>query len=341
MWSAKLAASMLLLGGVSACSSAKRQIKATPVNAPFALQVDQVRAVPLTGYAAAQGYDHAFELLLKARGTQPSWWGEPIESSSGFNLRDPTTKSRIVTIEKNGARLLKAPSMFMTTRWNKDLKRYTARLEVNGSKFPRDMEVRWQGRIAVAEFGHPPLSETIRYDVLLKKAGEIWKTPPFSRDPEMTIRKVALGVAQPVVLDEPQPSSAKIRIPSQLQARITAFSAGGRFQSLNFEKFVDAQGRDFNLKLDETQTLRVPMFGVMPFFAELGKGGVTRSHIGQGRVEWELAQLLQSPRDVSVVLRATAQDRWPLEFRFPIKRNGKILKGEVPVTMRPAPMGRD
>ena len=324
---------VLVFGGLAAYLSRAKPTTPPRDEGPFQLVVEGVRPRKVTPMQISRGHNFAFELLLKSRGQKPDWWGQPIGGAvgTGGDL-SKNTPCRLVAIESKGVRRLDEKFTYWTTQWNDALQRYTALIEIAGDKIPRDKAMRWQGHIAISESNNPPVSPSVRYDVVLKKAGEVWIKPQVSREPKVTVRSVRLTIAQP------SPQTAR-----QLEARVTVFSPDGELQSFWREKYVDAHGKEFQFDLRDENGWLISLSGSTRWWQmKPSADGLSSSqNVGDGVFTWNVPQLLQAPRDIFVVGRASAHDRWPMEFAFPIKRDGKILRGNVPVETRSAPTKRD
>ena len=329
-WLLGMCVPVVVFGGLATWLS-RSQPEETRDDGPFALVVDKVRSVPATAYNASQGHEFAFELLLKSRGEKPQWWGQPISSRSAqAENTTPQAPCRVVIVNKDDARPLKNSFLYWTTHWDGNLQCYTARLELDGSKIPRGQEVRWQGRVAIEDYPNPPVSPTIRYEVRLKKAGESWQTPQFSRDPQLRIRGVKINATSSVM-------GAGVGS-GKHEAHVTVSSPDGGNQLFGFRRFEDAQGHEIDFH-DPAAELPTAFSVGSSHWHPILSSPTDKAEIGI--FFWNPAELRAVSRDVFIVGRTSARDRWPLEFTFPIKRNGKILCGNVPVTARPAPIESD
>ena len=301
----------------------------------FQIVIDQAVSRPATEYNASQGYNLIFELRVRARGDKPEWWGTPINRLVVKTKKEvKPSDCRIVAMvgAGNKERPLKTNFTVSTTYWDSADQTYHVRLSMNGNGVAQSEEVRWRGRTAIRDAFEPPLSSPVAFDVPIKLAGSTWDLPHFRQQSTVIIKNINIVVVTP----------------ERHEARVTATMPGGGLQVLYVKQFLDRQGHKltFSPSLPVMQRLRLQveqwsrnLSAASPIARDknLPQDDDSRHAI----FYWNPSQLRNAPRDVIVVAQTTAHKTWPLEFTFPIKRNGQILKGNVPVTSHPAPIQRD
>lgn len=181
----------------------------------------------------------------------------------------------------------------------------------------------------LGECNDPALTELTAFDVELKKAGEVWQKPKFSREPGVAIRSVKI-----------------VRVDAKnYRTEITFFVPRDETQQIfgMDTDFVDTKGQ--HISLHDEKGYLTPLFHsneCCPPPINLATGGYSESdRLKMGFLKWRTYDMQRAPRDVTAKITVSNHENWPLELTFPVKKNGQLLQGKVPVQTRPAPIQHD
>lgn len=323
-WLLGMCVPVVVFGGVATYLS-RVQPAALRDDGPFQLVVEGVRHEKLTASDAQQGKTAIFQVVLNARGEKPSWWGQSTSGRCGGD-QQKYENARMAVIREHSAKNWQGPYTAFTAEWNQEMQRYHARVEVEAQP-PRDAAVRWRGKVQLGHCNDPALTELTAFDVQLKKAGEQWPQEKFSRDAGMVIRSVNI-----------------VRVDAKnYRTEITFFVP--RDETPGFSMKVDfVDNKSQHLSLHDKNGYLTPLFysTTCCTSATNSRGAYIESkRLRAGLLSWKTYDMQRAPREVTAKILVINYENWPLELTFPVKKNGQLLQGKVPIQTRPAPIQRD
>lgn len=323
-WLLGMCVPVLIFGGVATYLSRAKPV-ALRDDGPFQLVIEGVRREKLTAANAQQGETAVFQVVLNARGEKPSWWGQPTQSSCGGEKK--YENARIMATINGVEKTWNGQHTAFTAGWNAKTQRYEAQLSIK-TQPPRDAALHWRGKVQLGECNDPALTELTAFDVELKAAGEQWPQEKFSRASEVAIRSVNI-----------------VRVDAKnYRTEITLFFPQDDTPRMGFSPdFVDAKGK--HISLHDEKGYLTPLFHgseCCPPPINPATGAHSESNrLKEGILKWKTYDMQRAPRDVTAKIRVSSSDNWPLELLIPVKKNGQLLQGKVPIQTRPAPVQRD
>ena len=317
---ALLIAPALVLGGFAfyAGRAPKTKPKSAAVEyGPFSMKVMGVEAVAVKPIDVYSGYDRHFDIVLQSQGTRPKWWGTPIGSRSGTELKDWK-----FFLEREGAITPFKPgkAQAWTSGWDDKRKRYTNELFLHCGDVPTDSALKVRG-VTELKADNTVVSAPLSFEITLKRAGQQWTKPVFSTDPGLTVRKIT------VKRNAASEREATIEVVQSKPGNAANWQRGAKFLDAKWRPFIQRERREGRWKGAHT-------------VINSGFGGGTEMPLDrsvlQYQLSWNEADMKYQPlRDVIAVAHVSTDGRWPLEIAFWAKQDGQQTLGEVPPLTRP------
>ncbi len=282
---------------------------------PFSVKVASAEAVPVETIDVFNGYDRRFEIVLRATGERPQWWGKIINGGSGTSGSDWT-----FFLEREGITTPFNPDdiQIWTTQWDQKRERYSNALLLHCGDVPTASALKVRG-VTELKASRTMTHAPVPFEVTLKRAGQKWTKPVVSTDSGLAVQSIT-------VKRNATNREATIKVSMPPGTPEGDWHNGGRFLDANW-RWLQTAG----------------MYGGVPFGPRTNINSIFYADIkasGDSRVKtytfrWNEADMKRHPlRDVIASAHIAANGRWPLEIAFYAKQNGQQALGAVPALTR-------
>lgn len=290
-------------------------------NGPFRLVIEKIETRPISAKDAASGYDTEVAIVLNHSGQEPKWWGKQNGNfgTGGSSSSDPINvhlfyetagKRRLVKMPPDFK--YEAELFYWRPGWKSDEKRYEARFFLKLAELPiRAEKTVLRGKVAIEDGSmspHRKLCAPISFSFTVRQANQAIKKPLVSRDPGLTVRRIEIKKF----------SAAEQKTNGGYDTELNVYTFDhvnkGSGDSSGGDKLLDEHGKEIT-----------------------NRPGWSMSHGVRSEAErrsvlnyqFRLKSIPRSEKNVNLKTNYSRADRWPLQIRIPLRRNGKDLSGNV------------
>lgn len=285
-----------------------------PPLGPFSIAVAGVETQKLLPVSVYEGFDRHFHMLFRDKGERPKWWGKPISSRSGTQM-----KGWRFWLERGGRRTAfrLTETQIWTTGWDDKKKRYFNEFLLHCGEVPADAALKMSGQTQLSIGGGSTtttFSDPLPFEVTLKKAGTKWDRPHFALDPGMKVQSIQVS-------------------------RLANGMVTAKIKGLPSSGITSEDNKNYNSQLLDLNWKELPGYWLSTcssslFSPELNPSKGTRFQTSD--LSWKAADIAKTPApDVILSQRYSINGRWPLEIAFAVKKNGQLVFGKVPLLTRP------
>ena len=161
---------------------------------PSAFYAESIRFMSLSPAEVADGYDKKVEVVLNLKGAQPTWWNKQNGAAGSYNKGD-----KLVLRRDSKQRSLHCPAFVRAPYYDSERERYVAHYLLNLTRLaPNRDDVVLHANLAVGMMGQTPaVSPVVPIRFVVRRGGEIVKTPQVSRKTGLEVERVLVQSIPP------------------------------------------------------------------------------------------------------------------------------------------------